>query len=153
MQHWYSGANIEVSSCLARPKALPWTKWIRNVSLPNILKRFVMMSVHISHEEVDNRHINDVQQSSSPIIWRRGSYQVTVVRVHFPLSLSSFVVGTSPRMPPHFPSCRFYNPTKTRQFSPHFLYKIRSIPLGGKNAANDPSSMSGLPHIAWLVSQ
>jgi len=28
-----------------------------------------------------------------------------------------------------------------------------SVPLGGRKAAKDASSMSGDPHMAWLVSQ
>lgn len=40
--------------------------------------------MHLTHQEVKDGHIHDVQQSSASVVWRRLLHLVAVIWVHLP---------------------------------------------------------------------
>lgn len=56
------------------------------------LERFVVMTVHVSGEEVEHRHVGEVGQPATSIVWRGFLNQLTVVRINLPRRLTSPVV-------------------------------------------------------------
>ena len=65
-------------------------------------KRVVVMSIHVSSQEVKDRHVHQIQQSSPAVVRRLVTYFVAVGVVYFPLSFVALVVRTSPRVTPRF---------------------------------------------------
>lgn len=90
-----------------KPSTMVQMQWGRVV--PKHLKRFVMMSVHVSHEEVENRHIHDVQKSPPFIIRVDLLHEITVIVVNFPLRLASLVIASAPRVTPHLAGSRLFS--------------------------------------------
>ena len=64
------------------------------------LDRFVMMTIHIAHEEVENREIHDIQKSPALVVGLDLFYDLAVIFVGFPGGFPPLVVRTPPRMAP-----------------------------------------------------
>ena len=60
----------------------------------------IMVSVHITHQEVKDGQVHDIQQSSSLIVWTDILDNITVVGVCFPSCFPPLVIASPPGMTP-----------------------------------------------------
>ena len=65
------------------------------------LKRFIMVSVHIPDEEIENRHVHEIEEFSPFVVGWRHSNARAISGVRFPRRLPVFVVTPAPGMAPH----------------------------------------------------
>ena len=68
-----------------------WVGWAFSVKMPqwilNVvhLDRLVMMSVHVADEEVEDRHVHDVEQSPALVVRPHLLHDITVIlnKIHY----------------------------------------------------------------------
>lgn len=67
----------------------------------NSLEGLVVVSIHVTGEEVEDRHVHDVVQPPALVVGRDLSDQGAVVRLGLPLGFPPLVVRPPPGVPPH----------------------------------------------------
>ena len=86
---------------LAKCPAMVQVYWICVVAKQ--FECFIVMTVHVPHQEVKDGQVHHIQQSSTLVVWADIFDYITVIRICFPSCFPPFVIASSPRMSPSFP--------------------------------------------------
>ena len=77
----------------------------------------IMMSVHVSHQEVKDGEVNDIQEPPPLVIRTDVLDNITILGIRLPGRFPSLVVTPSPRMSPGLPLGHSFTRQKGRKAS------------------------------------
>lgn len=83
------------------PKTSPVVEVQRKGVVPEGPEGLVVVSIHVTCEEIEHRHVHEIVQSPALIVGGDFPDQVAVVRFRFPLCFSALVVRSSPWVSPN----------------------------------------------------